>query len=215
VRAASSGDNAPVTLITLSAPYGAGGSYVGPEVARRLGVRFLDRAIPTGVAERLAVPLEEAIDRDEAIGSSLARMTVWLGHVGQAFGAPAAMPGEAAEAAYRRATEQVICEHAAGPGAVILGRGGAAVLRTDPRAFHVRLDGPVDARILQGMEVEGVDRATAERHVTETDRARESYVQHFYRVDPRDPALYHLVIDSTAIPLDACVELIVAAAESR
>ena len=48
-----------------------------------------------------------------------------------------------------------------------------------------------------------------------TDRAREAYVQHFYRVDPRDASLYHLVIDSTAIPLDACVEMIVTAATAR
>jgi cytidylate kinase len=204
-----------VTLITLSAPYGAGGSQVGPAVAARLGVPFVDRAIPTGVAERLAMPVDEALERDESIGASLARMTVWLGHVGQAFGAPAALPDEAAAGAYRRATENVILEHARGAGALILGRGGAVVLRDNPSALHVRLDGPVEARIRQGMEVEGVDRATAERHVTETDRARETYVQHFYRVDPRDAALYHLVIDSTAIPLPACVDMIVAAAAAR
>jgi cytidylate kinase len=204
-----------VTIITLSASYGSGGSRVGPEVARRLGVPFVDRAIPTGVAERLAVPLEEALGRDEAIGSSLARMTIWLGNVGQAFGAPGALPEEAEEGAYRRACEQVIRERAAGDGAVILGRGGAVVLRDEPRALHVRLDGPVDARIRQGMEVEGVDLETAERHVTETDKAREAYVQHFYRVDPRDAALYHLVIDSTAIPLDACADIIVTAARAR
>ena len=204
-----------MTLITLSAPYGAGGSQVGPAVAERLGVPFLDRAIPTGVAEKLAMPLQEAFERDEAIGASLAKMTVWLGHVGQAFGAPAVLPEEAEEGIYKRATEQVILDHAKGPGAVILGRGGAAVLRDHAEALHVRLDGPVGARIRQGMEVEGVDREIAERHVTETDRARETYVQHFYRVDPRDAALYHLVIDSTAIPLDACVEMIVAAAKAR
>jgi cytidylate kinase len=204
-----------VTLITLSAPYGAGGSYVGPEVARRCGVPFVDRAIPASVAARLAVPLAEAVAHDESIGISLARMTVWLSHVGQAFGAPAALPEEAQEGAYRRATEEAIREHAAGAGAVVLGRAGALVLRNHPRALHVRLDGPVDARIRQAMEVGGVDLETAERNVTENDRAREAYVQHFYRVDPRDAALYHLVIDSTAIPLDACVAMIVEAAAAR
>jgi hypothetical protein len=204
-----------MTLITLSAPYGAGGSQIGPEVAQRLGVPFLDRAIPTGVAERMAVPLREALDRDESLGTPLARMTNWLGHVGQAFGAPAALPEDADGDAYRRATEQVIREHAAGTGAVILGRAAAVVLREEPDALHVRLDGPVDARIRQGMELEGVDRETAERHVADTDRAREAYVQHFYRVDAREPSLYHLVIDSTAIPLETCVDLIVEAAGTR
>jgi cytidylate kinase len=204
-----------MTLITLSASYGAGGSQVGPEVASRFGVPFLDRAIPTAVAERLAAPLDDVLARDENAGSSLARMTIWLGHVGQAFGAPTAMPEDADENVYRRACEEVIREHAARDGAVILGRAGAVVLRDDPRALHVRLDGPVDARIRQGMRVEGVDRETAERHVRDTDRAREMYVQHFYRVDSRDATLYHRAIDSTAIPLDTCVELIVDAALAR
>jgi cytidylate kinase len=204
-----------VTLITLSAPYGAGGSYVGPELARRCGVPFVDRAIPTKVAEQLAVPLQEALARDEAVGIPMTRMTVWLGHVGQAIGSPVALTTEAEEGAYRTATEDAIRELAGGAGAVILGRAAAVVLREDPRALHVRLDGPVDARLRQGMDVEGVDRATAERHITETDRAREAYVQHFYRVDPRDAALYHLVLDSTAIPLPACVDIIVAAARAR
>jgi cytidylate kinase len=205
-----------MTLITLSAPYGAGGSHVGPEVARRLGVPFVDRAIPTAVAERLAVPLQEAMDRDESVGGALTRMTVWLGQVGQAFGAPGALPVDAIEEDdYRRATEHVLRDHARGEGAVILGRGGVVVLRQEPRALHVRLDGPEDARIRQGMAVEGVDRDTAERHLAETDKARAAYMQHFYRCDVHDPALYHLVIDSTAIPLEACVELIVTAARAR
>jgi cytidylate kinase len=204
-----------MTLITLSAPYGAGGSQVGPEVARRLGVPFLDRAIPTGVAERLAVPLREAIDRDESAGGPLAQLTIWLGHVGQAFGAPNALPEDADGDAYRRATEAVIREHVADAGAVLLGRAGAVVLREEPGALHVRLDGPLDARIAQGMRMEGVDRDSALRHATDTDRAREAYVQHFYRVDPHEPSLYHLVIDSTTIPLDACANMIVDAVRAR
>ena len=40
-------------------------------------------------------------------------------------------------------------------------------------------------------------------------------MRHFYHADPRDPGLYHLTIDATAIPLDAVVELIERAALSR
>ena len=79
----------------------------------------------------------------------------------------------------------------------------------------MRLNGPEEARIAQGMRLEGIDRETALRHIEETDRARETYVRHFYRCDARDAALYHLVIDSTALPLDACADLIVEAAQAR
>jgi len=65
------------------------------------------------------------------------------------------------------------------------------------------------------MALEGVDRETAERHLEETDRARSAYVRHFYGADTEDPRLYHLVVDSTALALDACVELILVAARAR
>jgi cytidylate kinase len=205
-----------MTVVTLSAPYGAGGSEVGPEVAERLGLEFVDRAIPTDVAERLAVPLREAVERDEAIGGWFTRALLSFGQVGPVL-AGAAPPAAATLGAdaFCQATEQVLRERAAGEGAVILGRAGAVVLRDHPNALHVRLTGPREARIEQGMLLEGVDRETAARHADETDRARETYVRHFYRVDARDPELYHLVIDSTAIPLDACAELIVEAARAR
>ncbi len=205
-----------MTLITLSAPYGSGGSQVGPVVAEQLGVPFVDRAIPTGVAERLAVPLQEAVQRDEAVGNWLTRALLSFGQVGPVLGGATPAPTEVlTDETFRQATEQVLREHAAGGGAVILGRAGAIVLRDDAGALHVRLTGPTQARIAQGMRIEGVDRDTAVRHAEETDRARQAYVHHFYGEDPRDPGLYHLVIDSTAIPLEACAALIVAAARAR
>jgi cytidylate kinase len=204
-----------MTVVTLSAAYGAGGSQVGPEVADRLDVEFVDRAIPTDVAERLAVPLREAVERDEAIGGWFTRALLSFGQLGPVL-AGAAPPGAPLGAdAYCQATEQVLRERAAGEGAVILGRAGALVLRDHPDALHVRITGPREARIAQGMQLEDIDQATAERHADETDRARETYVRHFYRVDPRDASLYHLVIDSTAIPLDTCADLIVEAARAH
>jgi len=205
-----------MTVVTLSAPYGAGGSQVGPEVAERLDLPFVDRAIPTSVAEKLAVPLREAVERDESIGGWFTRALLSFGQVGPALSGTAPPGGAVPNPdAFCQATEQVLRERAAGEGAVILGRAGAVVLRDHPGALHVRLTGPREARIEQGMLLEGVDRATAERHVEETDRARETYVRHFYRVDAHDPALYHLVIDSTALPLSACADLIVEAAQAR
>jgi shikimate kinase len=57
-----------VTLVTLSATYGAGGSEVGPALARRLGVPFVDRLIPSEVASGLSARLAAAHQRDEHSG---------------------------------------------------------------------------------------------------------------------------------------------------
>src|ERR1700680_1681117 len=46
--------------VTSSAGYGAGGSFVAPEVAKRLGLPLLDRAISSRVAAQLRVSVQEA-----------------------------------------------------------------------------------------------------------------------------------------------------------
>jgi len=203
-----------MTIVTVSAAYGAGGALVGPKLAERLGVPFLDRALPTEVAERLAIPLDEAVARDESIGGVLSRMAMRLAPIGLAFGAETA-PDAVDEEAFRRTTEDLIREHAANGDLVVLGRAAALVLHDDPRSLHVRLDGPRDRRIEQAVRLGDGERAAVEKRLDETDRAREAYVRHFYHADPRDPHLYHLMIDATAIPLEAVVEMIERAALSR
>ena len=194
-----------MTVVTLSASYGAGGSHVGPRLADRLAVAFIDRVIPTSVAERLAVSLDDALAHDDAVRGALERVLMRFAPAAQAFSGAAAPPEMLDERSFLRATEDVIRERCSEGSGVILGRAAAVVLRDRPGALHVRLDGPPERRLAQAMALDGSDRETAERRMRETDRAREAYLQQFYGVDARDAGLYHLVLDSTALTLDACL----------
>jgi cytidylate kinase len=193
-------------VVTISASYGAGGSWVGPHVAERLGCRFIDRAIPVQVAERLDVPVEHAHVHDEAAAPPFTRLLARLPNTSGVV-----LP-EATSAEFCRETERLLIEAADAGDVVVLGRAGAIVLRDRPGALHVRLDGPQEARVFQGMRVEDVDEDEARRRQRTSDRARIDYVKHFYNADPREPRHYHLVLDSTALALPSCVELIVTAA---
>ena len=184
-------------------------------MAERLGVPFVDRLIPAQVAAGLGIRPSAAQEHDEGSGGFMARLLISLAPIGEAVGVERRAGGRASDRDFRETIEQVIFERADSGRGVILGRAGAVVLRKDPRALHVRLDGPREARIEQAMRIQKVERETAERRIRETDHARHSYVRHFYRADARDPALYHLLIDSTAVDLDSCVELIALAAEDR
>ncbi|MEW9533063.1 AAA family ATPase [Microbispora sp. NPDC049125] len=205
-------------VVTVSATYGTGGSVIGPAVAERLGVPFLDRAIPGTVAQELGVTLEEALAHDDRAESGLARLLYGVMRLpsvtfgGVELYAPQTMPPSAEDFTFR--TEQVIRETARTHGGVVLGRAGAIVLADHPGALHVRLDGPPRRRVLQTAAFSGVPEREARRIVAANDRARAAYVRQFYRADPADPGLYHLVLDSTVIPVPTCVELIVAASVS-
>jgi cytidylate kinase len=204
-----------MALIALSASYGAGGSRVGPALAEQFGVPFLDRAIPMAVAERLDVPFDDAVANDENVAPS------WLERMLSSFvaidtGAPTLVAAEAFSGPeFRRATEEVINHQAATGEGVILGRGAAVLLRDDPRALRVRLDGPPEARIRQAMRMENLDENTARRALSKLDRTHADYLRHFYEVDIDDARLYHLVIDATALPLEDVTAMIAAAVSGR
>jgi Cytidylate kinase-like family len=203
-------------VVTLAALFGAGGHVVGPRVAERLGVPFLDRGILAGVAEQMGVP-ELAVTEHDAESqeprSGLRRYFESLGRVTTADGSPVSHQ-ETEEGRYRSETEEFLAR-ATARGGVVLGRGGVVVLGTVPGVLHVMLGGPREARLRQGMRLENLDQGTAERRLDATDRARLGYVRREYGVDPEDPDLFHLRIDSTALDLETCVVLIVAAAAAR
>jgi cytidylate kinase len=200
--------------VTIAATYGAGGSVVGPAVAERLGLPLVDRAIPVAVAHELAASLGDALAEDEHRQPGLvARVLLRAMDLSGLLVNVPVPPAELGADDRVGLTEEALRRTANRGGAVILGRAGVFVLRGRPGVLHVRLDGPAAARHRQAMAHEGLDADTCAGLQRETDRARRAYIERFYpgeRWD--DPRHYHLVIDSTAIALDACTELIVRAA---
>jgi cytidylate kinase len=202
-------------VVTIAALYGAGGSVVGPRVAERLGVQFLDRAIPSAVAKRAGLPEAAVADVDEKPRSGWQRLLALLGRASPATGASDQVERLDLEERRLRAEIEEFLAHASRAGGVVLGRGGAVVLADVPGALHVYLRGERKARVQRVMELQGVDRATAARRVKANDRARRGYVKNTYGIDGDNPRLYHLMIDGIALGADVCVELIVAAAQGR
>jgi cytidylate kinase len=198
-----------MTLITLAASYGAGGSRIAPDVAERLGVPLLDRARPV-----LADELDElVVSQDPEPGPPRLSTAAALG---LCWGTPAGITLDALlpDDDERRATEQAVLDRAATGEGVILGRAATILLRDDPRVLHVRLDGPVERRIARAAALEGIEPGEARRRLELTDRARYAYVDTLYGVDPGAPGLYSLILDATAMSLDACAELVAGAARS-
>jgi len=202
-------------LVALSASYGAGGSRVGPALAERLGVPFLDRAIPFAVSQRLDVDVETAHEHNERLGGGRLER-ILRGFIGQNVGAPVPIASEMTiDEDFRRATEEVLLGQAESGEGVILGRGAAIVLRDRPDVLRARLDGPADRRAAQAARLAGIELDEAQEALKRLDRAHAEYTRRFYAADICDPGLYDIVLDSTRIDLEKCVELLEVAARAR
>lgn len=203
-------------VVTISASYGAGGGFVGPRVAERLGVTFLDRAIPASVAANLAERPEEVLAVEDDLGRGLSHWIAFFSAAGAAWTVVPPLEDGAHydEASYKEHVAAVLHREAE-RGAVILGRGAAIVLAAHPGALHVRLDGPLEARIAQVMDLGGLDERSARRAQHHTDTARRRYVHRLYHADVADHRRYHLWIDATAVPVATCVDIIVSAVQGR
>jgi cytidylate kinase len=209
---ARSGRVGPPPVVTIAARFGAGGRVVGPKVAERLGVMFLDRVIDSSVAERAHVPTEVVHSYTEEARVGLSRLLDRLAVVTN----PDLATQQPLEDHTRLQVEvEEFLSEAAQHGGVIIGRGANFVLRDMPGVLCVLLVGQRDGRVRQAMQLYGLDRRAAEYQLDVNDEARLGYVRRHYSREPEQPTHYHLVVDSTAMDLDDVVDLIVRASEAR
>lgn len=198
-------------MITVSASYGAAGSVIAPRLAEVLGLPFIDRLISADMSQHVAARSQEGLVEGEQESTPTGRFLSYFARAAAVGAIIGPDPQIDEDEDIRARAEKGLRGVQQGAPAVVLGRAGAAVLARRPRTFHVRLDGPVDARVAWAAPFEGLDPEAARKRQSETDRARTAFVKRLYRVDPTDAALYHLVLDTTAVGVDGSLEVITTA----
>lgn len=201
-------------VIALSSSYGSGGSLIAPGVAQRLEVPFLRRVklepndeetVDDVITEG---PLEaEDLTRSlwERILDAFAAMPVEHGMV------PTTVPADAALQVKSKVEARLKAFAATPEGGVVYGWAAAAVL---PAAYRVLLHGPDDARLAQAMRIEDIDEETARQRMEKSNAVRRVYWKRLYNRDWLDRSLFHICLDSTAIDIDASIDVIATAATS-
>jgi cytidylate kinase len=213
-----------VAIITIARQFGAGGETVGQILAQRLGADLLDRAIMDEVARRLQLPDEEIEAHDEHPGSLIGRLLTALGTASVDVSAPPevvawtppyADPAFDPRQAVLNITQEVIREAARTGNAVIVGRGGAYLLRDHPQALHAFLQAAMPVRIATVMRVLGVGEEQARHRIRRTDTNRGAYIRQVYGHDWRHPSHYDLVLDTGRLGYEAAADALVAALKGR
>ena len=91
---------------------------------------------------------------------------------------------------------------------VIVGRGSQKILASKPRTLHVRFVGTIQDRCKQVMAADSLTHVEAAKKILAIDKVRAHYLKHHHDADWTDSTLYHLVINSSLIPIDQAVKII-------
>jgi cytidylate kinase len=212
-------------VITIGRQFGAGGNTVAQMLAHELHSEILDSRIIDEVAHRLQLPKEEVEAEDEQPGSFLARLLMALGSASTeplippeatAWTPPNAAPTFDTRKAVLAITQHVIEEAARSGNVVIVGRGGAYILRDFPGALHVFLRAPESIRVRTIMARFNLNsEEEARRRLKQADENWTSYIKQVYGHDRNLPSHYDLVLDTGRLGYDATVDAILAALKHR
>jgi cytidylate kinase len=202
-------------VVTVSRQFGAGGSSVARIVADRLGAELVDGSVIAEVARRLQLPESEVASSDERPEAFVDRLLGALRYLAPSMAYPWRPPGREEAIDPRSAivnlTQELIHEAARVGQVVVVGRGGAFVLRDHPNALHVSLHASEEVRLETIMSRFAINAPTARRRMRKTDADRAAYIRQLYGAEWQDSAHYDLVIDTGRLGYECAADVIVAA----
>lgn len=181
-------------------------------MAKQLGWTLIDNEFVDQVARLAGLPAAEVARREERAPGLLERLARTLAIASPEMfistgGSPP--PVETEEDTIVQVTERVIAEAAAEGRVVLVGRGAQAVLATRANALHVYVIASKPFRRKLAIEKLGVDPATVDKVMQETDQQRDEYVKTHYGRDRQDLTVYDLVLNAERLGFDGAAAVIV------
>lgn len=193
-------------VITISRQLGAGGAYVGKQLAENLSVFYADREIIDEAAKELSVLKEDLESHDEKISSFL--RSFLLSHaIPPVANIPRPISGLSDIKLFKIQSE-IIARIAKERSAVIIGRCGSYVLREHPNHVSIFLHADMTFRQGRMQKLHDVSEGEAREMITRSDGEREQYHYKFTGKDWTDARQYDISMDTGKIGVDKCVECI-------
>jgi len=182
---------ASMTVIAMTREMGSLGKDVAAGLADQMGLTVVHHElVEHNLAERLGVQ-ESAVHRYLEGGASL--LERW----------------KIDKEKLSRYTAEEILELAKQGNVVIRGWGAVALLRAVPHVLRVRVCAPMPSRERVMVERLGLKSPSeAMREILQNDAAHARIMRGFFGVNWEDPQLYHVVLNTGAVPVDACVSIV-------
>jgi cytidylate kinase len=211
-----------MVVITMSRQIGTPDAQIAERLCKELHLTPFDKGLMMRVAAETGLSETDIIDYSEdqyklrgffdalfRRTRPVAEVTSWAGGRDASYERQTRSLDEESAVKLERSTINAACERG---DVLIIGRGGQIILEDRRNALHVRLMAPFATRVGAVQTEQGITAGQAWRLVSERDRATRQYLRTFHNADVDDPTLYHLVLNTHKLGVDACVALIKEAA---
>jgi cytidylate kinase len=194
-------------VITISRQFGTGGHEIGAELARRLGVKLLDKQILNEVAARVNA-VEEAVERIEA------RNPLWrddFTNFYRNYMAHAEYNGQEHDQtshALFRAQADAIRKIASEESCVIVGRCGFHIFADQPNALKIFIHSPLDCRKRRIAEKYDISEHDAAAMIVDNDYSRELYTKTFTGREWTDACNYDIALNVRRFGVNGAVDFL-------
>lgn len=208
-----------MAVITISRQFGSGGTEIALRVCDLLDYRFVDKEIIARTVDAVGLTSGEVV----AFTEHHSKMRMFVDRLlfpGPNVVAEVAVRGmeddketltieELDKAEALNLVRSAVHACYRNGDAVILGRGGQAILQELPGVIHVRVVAPMKDRVLRIQEQAHVDMERAHQLALRRDRKRFDYLRDLFGVDINEPTLYHLVVNSGKLGIEGAAQVIV------
>ena len=194
-------------VITISRQFGTGGHEIGVELARRLGVKLLDKQILNEVASRMK-SVEDAVEKIEA------RNPLWrddFTNFYRTYMANAEYNGMEQEQTSRklfRAQADAIRRIADEESCIIIGRCGFDIFADHPNALKIFIHSTMDVRKRRIAEKYDISESDAAAMIVDNDYSRELYTKTFTGRDWKDATNYDISLDVRKFGVNGAVDFL-------
>ena len=187
-----------MNVIAMTREIGSLGMDVAAGVCARLGLKLVSSEIVAGrVAERLGIEAKAFLRCMDGSASLIER---W----------------QTDRRKLVHYTTEEILRLAQQGNVLIKGWGAATLLRDLPQVISARVCASMDFRLRVLMDRLGIkDPAVLQAQIERHDAARVRTMKVYFNVEQEDARLYHIVLNTERLPVDACVKTIAEIAENR
>jgi cytidylate kinase len=198
------------TTITIARQMGSGGSYVGQVIAKRLGLKYIDREVLHLAAQEFGCDEETIAARSERVTSFWERVLggLSLGGPDSTYNPPPL--GNFTDRELFEKQTQILKRIASQEDCVVVGWAGVFLLPRHRGMFSVFCHAPKSFRVKRLMSIyRDLTEERARMLIGESDRTREIYFNQMTSHDWTCAKNYNLSIDTSLQPLERIAELII------